>query len=145
MAYPAASGGSNEALTNGATFLHFRAMSNELHSPKVLRCPSDNARPARSFGVAFSNENVSYFVGVDARDTNPNMLLSGDRNVTDGMPPTNNIIVLTTNRPANWTRAIHNRCGNVTLADGSVHRYNTADLTNAVAHTGYTENRIQLP
>ena len=55
-------GGSMEYVTASDVFSHFRAMSNELSTPKVLVCPADNRKAARSFAV-LSNTNISYFVG----------------------------------------------------------------------------------
>src|SRR5437870_4260903 len=70
----------------------FMVMSNELSTPKILYCTSEweNQRSAAtSFGAGFVGEaNVSYFVGVDASDTSPQMILTGDHNLGDGNPPT---------------------------------------------------------
>src|SRR5262249_5885750 len=42
MTVPMASGGSSEATANPAlTFMHFAVLSNELSTPKMLLCPSD--------------------------------------------------------------------------------------------------------
>jgi prepilin-type N-terminal cleavage/methylation domain-containing protein len=72
----------------------YSVMSNELATPKVLLCPSDqlrtvgvnfNANPAGPNAVSgsfdFTNGNVSYFVCGDAADPYPQMILSGDRNL----------------------------------------------------------------
>jgi type II secretory pathway pseudopilin PulG len=73
-------------------FAMFRVMSNELNTPKILSCPSEGFDPlfiqATAWGVtnSFANDyNVSYFVGVDAREStsglklNTRMFLAGDR------------------------------------------------------------------
>ena len=84
--------------TSRGTFGYFMVMSNELSTPKVVICPSENeARlqastfagtiPVNSANVVpFTNDlNTSYFVGVDAVDTYPSMFLVGDHNMgSDG-------------------------------------------------------------
>src|SRR6266705_3972586 len=75
-------------------------MSNELSTPKILICPSeyDNRGAASTFSYVipggsanatpYTNDlNTSYFVGVDAQDTNPQMFLTGDHNLGEGGNP----------------------------------------------------------
>ena len=85
----------------------FGVMSNELSTPKIVVCPSDErtthsnftmsvtgsvgsqlALPSASgFGATdndlrdFNNFKLSYFLGVNASDLHPQMFLAGDRNV----------------------------------------------------------------
>ena len=65
------------------TYQIFQVMSNELGTPKIVACPSDGDRsPKDNFGVAFvDNTAVSYFVGKEADESNPQYILGGDRNV----------------------------------------------------------------
>jgi hypothetical protein len=86
---------------------------------------------------------LSYFLELDADETEPAMLLAGDRNVTNGAPLINGILTLTTNRPTGWTSAIHRVNGNVALGDGSVQQLSSARLRDAVAATG--TNAILIP
>jgi len=138
-------GGTLEHVTTGETFRHFQVMSNELVTPKVLVCPSDTRLAATNFSTGLSNTNISYFVGADAEEAHPEMLLSGDRNITNGLSPINGMLILTTNRTTEWTRAMHKFSGNVGLADGSVWHTNTLGLQKFVANTGVATNRVQLP
>jgi competence protein ComGC len=142
---PAASGGSLEAIATGETFRHFQVMSNDLQDCRILVCPLDDRKRATNFGHDFSNTNLSYFVGIDANDTNPNMFLSGDRNLTNGLVLTNNIMILTTNRAFGWTSAMHDRCGNILFSDGSMQHLNNSQLEKALAGTGSVTNRLQMP
>src|SRR5207247_4730878 len=85
-----------ELIGTRSVFAHFGVMSNELSTPKILFCPqeTDPSRqsastfastiPAGSVNqVPFTNDNnISYFVGVDAVDTSPQMVLTGDRNLS---------------------------------------------------------------
>jgi prepilin-type processing-associated H-X9-DG protein len=142
-------------------------MSNELSTPKIVTCPSENeARlQASTFGgviptgsantVPYTNDlKTSYFVGVDAVDTNPQMFLTGDHNLgSDGNPtplrgfvsaPQNYYpdfkVSLGTNFAANagaaWLDTMHSKQGNVGLADGSVQQYSRSALQTALQNSG---------
>jgi type II secretory pathway pseudopilin PulG len=116
-------GGTMELVGSGQVFIHFRAISNELSTPKILVCPRDKAKvPTTNFASGFSDKNVSYWVGTDAIETSPQMLLSGDRNLAfQGQPIKPGLFVLTTNNASlSWTKAMHHPCGNVGFADGYV-------------------------
>ena len=100
-------------------FRHFQAMSNELVTPKVLICPSDEKRTKASDFVNFSNANLSYFIALDADESKPQRLLSGDRNITGGTLSNGFLRILTSNTLAGWTTTLHNKSGNLGLSDGS--------------------------
>ena len=119
-------------ITSGEAFRYFQVMSNELGSPKLLVCPADTRVPAKDLGPGFSNANISYFRGLDAKETYPQMFLYGDRNLTNGLPIQEGILVLMPNRPVGWTHELHNRQGNVALADGSVQGWTSARLSSAI-------------
>src|SRR5262249_49379610 len=114
-------GGTMEIAGGGIAFIHFQVMSNELSTPRILLCPEDSARTnAPSFATNLNNLNISYFVGLDAVETNPASFLCGDRNITNGLPLRGRVLEATTNRHVGWTHKIHVNQGNVCLADGSV-------------------------
>jgi prepilin-type processing-associated H-X9-DG protein len=151
-AYPSrvtiSSGGAKEQIEAGNVFFNFLVMSNEIGSPNILACPQDIEKTATSnFSPAFSNTNVSYFVGVDAEDTFPQMLLTGDRNLAfeNKRLPTG-IFVWTSNRSAlSWTKEIHNAYGNVGLADGSVQFFDSRKLAMAAGQQSAETNRLAIP
>jgi len=91
-----------------------------------------------------SNTNISYFVGLDASETTPQMFLAGDRNLTNGLAVTNAVLFLATNREAGWTHELHSCQGNVGLADGSVQGFNISRLREAVTNAG-AGNRLLMP
>ena len=134
-----------EYVSTGEVFRHFRAMSNELSTPKVLVCPADTRTAARSF-AALSNVNISYFVGLDAADAFPQMLLAGDRNLTtNGVPVGTGLLVLTTNVTLGWTAAMHKNSGNAVLGDGSVQPFTNPRLQDQAAHSDVATNRLLIP
>ena len=143
-------GGSKEWLAAGQLFLHYRTMSNELTTPKILICPADNLKvPATSFGAGFSDTNSSYFVSCDASETYPQTLLTGDRNLAlSGKAVQAGMLILTTNSPAalSWTKSIHDSCGNICLGDGSVQQFSDQKRLNAaVRYQDLATNRLVLP
>jgi len=140
-------GGTLEYIALGETFRHFQVISNELSTPILLACPSDTRLATTNFTTGLSNTNVSYFVGLDADETNPQMLLAGDRNITtlSRKQPVNGVLTLTTNDVISWTRAMHKLQGNVALADGSVQQLSTPKLREALHNSGAATNRLAFP
>src|SRR4051794_10440191 len=70
---------------NQQTFNHFRPVTNEIVTPKVLVCPSDAAKTQVSdWGTFFTDKNahLSYFVAYEGDETKPQSMLSGDSNIT---------------------------------------------------------------
>jgi prepilin-type N-terminal cleavage/methylation domain-containing protein/prepilin-type processing-associated H-X9-DG protein len=141
---PGTNGGSMDFVTGTNAWRHFQVMSNELSTPKVMICPADDRSPATNF-TWINNSNLSFFVGIDATETNPAAMLSGDRNLTNGTTVKNGLLNLITNRPSGWTAEIHNNHGNIALADGSVQQLSITTLRATVANTGFATNRLQMP
>jgi competence protein ComGC len=151
-------GGTMELVQSGVVYRHFQVISNELNSPRVLFCPSDSDS-GRTMATTFlthnltpgqvpftSDKNTSYFVGVDATDSNPQMLLAGDRNITlNGITLTPGLHSLRTNELVGWNGEIHKNVGNVSLADGSVRAFTTPQLQGALQNTGVETNRLAMP
>jgi prepilin-type N-terminal cleavage/methylation domain-containing protein len=130
----------------------FQVMSNELSTPKVVLCPSDTFHTvyATNFGNKgqgvnprgdFDTSRVSFFIGDDANDTDPQMILFGDINVgtttVNGAPaPTRYMSAMTLGngnflaRNLAWTIDTHNKAGNVALSDGSVQQVSSTGLKN---------------
>jgi prepilin-type N-terminal cleavage/methylation domain-containing protein len=91
--------GKNRTVQPNVRYMYevFGVMSNELSTPKVLICGSDerNAHTNWAFGNGtsrvpsvnntdtgyFCNNKISYFIGVDGNDNFPQMFLAGDRNI----------------------------------------------------------------
>jgi hypothetical protein len=145
MDVPGTNGGTMEFITGPNAWRHFQVMSNELSTPKVLICPGERNRKWATNFVAFGDANLSYFVGVDASETNVQSFLSGDHNITNGTPVKNEILELTENQPASWTAEMHKKVGNILLADGSAQQLSISGLQNAAANTGFATNRLQMP
>lgn len=137
-------GGTMESNLGSNAFGNFRAMSNELSTPKVLLCPDDAKRHwATNFDSDLNNSKISYFVGLDAGPTNLDMLLSGDRNLTNSSRPVNGILLLSPGNAVGWTHEIHNKRGGIVLADGSVQTVSNGGFRTFLA--GNVTNRLAMP
>jgi prepilin-type processing-associated H-X9-DG protein len=123
---------------------YFQLMSNELTTPYVMICPGDDRTRASGFGT-LCGTNISYFIGLDAVEVRPSMLLAGDRKLTNGQSPVSGILELRSSFPAGWTRDLHSRRGNIIMGDGSVQSVNSAELQESLRNTGDATNRIVLP
>jgi prepilin-type processing-associated H-X9-DG protein len=146
MAVPMAAGGTKECNTGADTFRHYLVMSNELSTPKILICPQDTRTAAYNFD-RLENQNVSYFVDLDANEENPQMFLDGDRNLTADNEPENGILKLVPGQRVSWTETIHINKGNIGLADGSVQQLSNPGLNTALRNSGDPTNtwHISLP
>ncbi len=152
----------------------FQVMSNELSTPKILYCPSEsdgthsnattfasyNATMAATTSPYVNDYQISYFIGVDAADTFPQMFLDGDHNMGgNGNPPsvgywwgnsgTDFKVWVGTNFNATtgpgWMDNMHSKQGNVGLADGSVQQFSRSKLQDALRNTGDAGNGTATP
>ena len=148
MQYGAERGGSSDAVATERPWLHFQVLSNHFATPGTLICPADDRQPAQNFSN-LTLTNVSYFVGLDARENLPETPLAGDRNITNGVPPKNGVIELTDAPPAGWTETIHNQSGNIGLADGSARHLTTLGLRRQITAANDSnkrgKTRLHLP
>jgi prepilin-type N-terminal cleavage/methylation domain-containing protein len=145
------------------TYQVFGVLSNELNTPKLLVCPSDERTAQTNFtmvagntaaGAYLANSNVSFFVGKDAVDGNPQMMLAGDRNIV-GQAPGGSMpnpipgggygnvgaVALGTNFNAGtqtpaWTDKIHRGSGNVLMSDCSALQLTSGKLRDWLGNTG---------
>ena len=155
------------------TFYTFLCMSNELGTPKIIVCPSDSDRKDMSNFVGVlkntvqnggGNHSVSFFVGIDAVETEPQMMLAGDRNITNNGAPGlkvdgdySKIAFFQTNisgqiyTPGNanvgagWSSKIHKANGNSVMGDGSVLQSSASRLKDALANSQNSSNRMSFP
>jgi hypothetical protein len=127
-------------------FRHYAIMSNELNTPNLLVCPTDRKRIKAADFAKLSNTNLSYFVGLDAREDSPNSLLSGDRNIVGGTTG-NGILRVFTPAPSNvgWTTELHNQAGNIGLGDGSAQQMTSSTLGRHLASLTNASVRLAIP
>jgi hypothetical protein len=82
---------------------------------------------------------------LDAVETDPQGILTGDHNITNGTAIRNGILELTTNHPAGWTAKMHGKSGIIVSADGSVQMTGTAALRAIIADAGTFTNHLLMP
>jgi competence protein ComGC len=149
MAVPAALGGAQEMMATGNVAPCFQVMSNELSAPKILLCPTDaghwaDTNPPDVAWTCLSRTNISYFMGLDAVETAPLAVLSGDGNLAQhGRAVPTGIVNLATN-VTTWTTNCHNRCGYILFADGSVQAATQISSSTAPG-TFPSTNRVVVP
>lgn len=128
----------------GRMFRIFQVMSNELSVPQTVVCPADN-RSAAVDWPALTNSNLSYFVGLDAVDARPNMLLSGDRNWMRDGQQLSGVVELGSATNLTYSEEMHRSNGNIGLADGSVQQVTTKLFLQQLANSGDATNRLVFP
>ena len=139
----------------------FQVMSNELSTPKVVVCPADSfhASYATNFTAVgqpkgdFNTLKMSFFIGSDANESDPQMLLFGDMNIGSqgttgssspavGRYQTAQTITTTSvslnNGSWAWSIDTHNKVGNIALADGSVQQLSITGLKQAMQNATNT-------
>ncbi len=138
-------------VADGHAYVLWQMMSNVLSTPKVLVCPADTeCFPTTNFAAGFSDSNINYFLGLDATENFPNMILNGDDNLAiNGVRVKPGILNLPATGSLAWTKARHVGDGNVSMADGSVQQLTTSGLNAAVINatngTGLTTFRLVIP
>ena len=126
-------------------FRHLQVLSNELSTPRILACPSDTRKPASGFSV-LSDANISYFLGVDAKESAPQVLLAGDRNLmTNGVSVGSGLLELSTNLTVGWTAQMHNNAGNVLFGDGHVDSLTNHRFQEQLINSGVATHRLLVP
>ncbi len=120
-------------------WIHFSWISNELHTPRVLLCPSDTGNPATDFSTSatggylhpnFANRATSYFLAHEGGlRFEPQRHMSGDRNVGGGRAGGSSVFGVAL-RPDSiyWTPGLHHPAGNLLRNDGAVEQLSDEKL-----------------
>ena len=128
-----------------AVWQHFRVLSNELRTPRILICPETKARPSKSW-QNIRDTNITYFVGLTAAETLPQSFLGGDTGFRiSGLTPATNRISLTTNSDISFPQSVHRSVGIVVMGDGSVQQLPSARLKEQLRVSGLDTNVLLLP
>lgn len=135
--------GAMESIATGKVAACFRVLSNTLDNPAILICPLDTKHFRATNFATLKNSNISYFISLDAIDTQPQTLLSGDDNlVVNGKRVQSGILNLHANDVLAWTKERHQGAGNLLLGDGSVQQATRADLAS---NARLATNRLAIP
>ena len=139
---PAADPNILKHLGSGGIASYYKALSNELIAPRILKCPSDNRQYATNFS-SLTASHVSYFLNLSALSPfDTSKVMNGDRYITFTPEPSGQTVTITANVSMQWTRKLgHDGVGNVVSVDGSVQRTSSRELakmflppSNSVPH-----------
>jgi prepilin-type N-terminal cleavage/methylation domain-containing protein len=129
---------------------HFAVISNEIVTPRVLHCASDDGKKvAENFSAAtagmqtLKNDAVSFALGTESTEDRPMMHIVTDRNLIGvehgSCTPAAIAGVITILPPAissKWDKKIHEYAGNMALTDGSGQQYTQSGLRTHLASAG---------
>jgi prepilin-type N-terminal cleavage/methylation domain-containing protein len=174
---------------NNLPWSWYQMAGNELSSPRILVCPSDGERtaatdfndtlPLRAGNYIYTTGNsknaaTSYFYGLEAREDDPNLMVTGDRNIANGGTDTQptqvgilantstaigkfvstttgttmasaNVAPLNTYR---WFTGLHDKAGNVGFSDGSVQQLTSGKFREAMYNANNSSgvrNAMMIP
>jgi prepilin-type processing-associated H-X9-DG protein len=96
-------------------------------------------------GINFGNENLSYFLALDADETRPEMILAGDRTFTTNGRIVSGVITVSRGTEVAFAPGIHRGYGNIALADGSAQRMEHQDLSSQALRSTVSPFRVQIP
>jgi prepilin-type N-terminal cleavage/methylation domain-containing protein/prepilin-type processing-associated H-X9-DG protein len=119
---------------NGAFYFayrHFQPLSNYLVEARVLVCPRDRRAISTNF-PGLKNENISYFVNIEAEPGETDSILAGDGNIRDVIPAALGGAA----RQISWTGDLHRFAGNVLFGDGHVEQLRNATLLATLGVNG---------
>ena len=158
MQVPVANGGTLELVAGGMVYPHFLVLSNELSTPLILHCWTDERRPRTAKFSDLSDRNLSYFLNVDAiveprsdHYREGASVLLGDRNITNRTPEGSRLVPLTKANRIAWTKDLHSGKGHLGFADGRVGLFTNriAGVARAVGTDGTVaadvSTAIQIP
>jgi prepilin-type N-terminal cleavage/methylation domain-containing protein len=117
---------------------HFRILSNELRTTRILLCPADTAsRLGQNWSILTGDANISYFLGTNSfvNQAGSQIILAGDRNVLGGgggLDPSWSTF-LGTSIDAAWDKSLHNLAGILAMGDSSARRSKTPDLREKIS------------
>jgi competence protein ComGC len=139
-------GGAMELAMLGDAVPAFMVLSNELGTPRILNCPADLAHTTATNFSTMRASNISYFVCLAATDESQSqMWLAGDRNITNGLPGARGIMVLQTNSTVGWDGSLHRSQGNLLLGDGSVQQLSRNKLNESLRSQTNNPLRLVMP
>ena len=144
MKTPSTMGGASEYATMpDSAFRQFQSLSNDLGRTGLIICPNDNRFAANTWSQ-MGNSNSSYFVGLDAAETNQSSFLCGDRNLVSS---SRLVINLSVEKDVKWhpEQGLHGNQGNVAFGDGHVEKLDSSLLKRAMQNYGNETNRLAVP
>jgi prepilin-type processing-associated H-X9-DG protein len=138
-------GGSMDYVKSTEIFRHFLSVTNELGSARILTCPYDLVRLKASDWNAFTNNNLSYFAGLDATEDKANSILSGDRTLSLDGTNALGVIAIRTNTTLRIAGSFHEGGVNLAFGDGSAQQVTEKQVRRLVFLTNDLPMRLAVP
>ena len=142
---PATNGGTMDFISIGQASPHYQVLSAFLgNRTDRLLCPVDKARRKAEDYSQLRDQNISYFVNLDASTNQPvQTILVGDRYLmADGRAVTPGLFVLTPNREMTWAPGFHRQGGTLAFADGHAEFVRDNHLSSVTRNQALATNRL---
>jgi hypothetical protein len=143
-------GGSFEFAATGPASAHFQALAPYLgKQPNLLICLSDKNRHTATNISELKNENISYFLNLNAL-TNAASILTGDRHLEiTGKAINSGVFLQTTNLQLTWSDGFHGDhnkpWGYFSFGDGHAQFISAPELNSFLQSQPFTTNRFCFP
>jgi hypothetical protein len=149
----ATNSGAMEPMLIGDVVPCFNAITNYTLKKSIFRCLTDKQRCDGSPEGLLARTNLSYFVSLDASETNSPTytILTGDRHLTANTKPIGpGLFSLNTNQTVEWSAELHSQnkmpAGGVfSFADGHAEWVSVKSLSQVVARQNMATNRLAVP
>jgi hypothetical protein len=144
-------GGTMESAASGDVLQNFDALQAYIGRSAVFVCPTDPSKTEATNQMKLSNQNVSYFVGLDI-GTNPSCsILTGDRHLKSGqVPVASGLFVHSNGLAMGWTRELHDKTpytpfGVMSFEDGHAQLVRDTNLDIVFQNQGLAASRFDVP
>ncbi len=143
--------GTMESADWGYDAPNFNAATNYIKNPSVFKCPTDDAKIPATNNVQLHNQNISYFVGLDASTNATASILTGDRHLqSSGKPVKPGLFVYSNSYFMDWTLELHGKSsttsmGVLSFIDGHCEMVRGINLNSIFQRQGLITNRLCIP
>ncbi len=146
-------GGTMELSDRGYVAPNFNILSNCIGQPYIFLCRSDKVKTNASKRTPLNNQNISYFVELDAGTNNNVSILTGDRHLLANQETVRTgLFIYSNSLTMEWSRELHGKdyktplpIGVVSFLDGHTEVVRSANLTSVLKRQGANANRLAVP
>jgi type II secretory pathway pseudopilin PulG len=143
--------GTMESSDRGYAAPDFSAVADYIKNPDVFVCPTDEAKTEATNSAQLHNQNVSYFVALEAATNSAVSILTGDRHLqANGNQVKPGLFVYSNNFQMSRTRELHTKsynapCGVLSFADGHDEMVRGDHLNSVFQRQGMVFSRLAVP
>ena len=145
-----ATNGTMKLITNGQAASQLYPLTDYLKSFGCYLCPVDSGKVEATNYDHFTDQNISYFVNVDATTNTAATILTGDRHlIANGNPVKPGLFYYKDTSNLSWSRGLHGTgertVGVMGFADGHAEMVKTTDLNGVFHRQGLVSDRMEVP